>query len=374
VADASGANPPSPPTALGNMPSGFYPPSRCIKPERKPGDIPDARDSKAMDAHNAEVRRFNALATDFNRCLGDYAARARLDIERIEKVQREAALPAGEPATPPQATPVSPPQMASSAPSTSPSRENVTVTGFKSREAINSFVKSFVVPTRMTGKIARWEDGICPLTVGQPPATAQHISQHVKDTDYLGYADTNAKREKLAMVTLPIQAWYTTQTKDLHGRGAIDSGRKRNAGATMANFNAAPCPGCMATNRDPIELEGARFVSVTGNHINDGLRSTLYHVIVVVDPRKLSGYEIATLADYIAMLALTQLNSLDVCQQQPSIVNILAPGCERKVTEITQNDLAYLRGLYKMDSDKSLVFQKNEIADRMKETLESGSR
>jgi hypothetical protein len=59
-------------------------------------------------------------------------------------------------------------------------------------------------------------------------------------------------------------------------------------------------------------------------------------------------YEIGSIADYISMLALTQLNSLDTCQQLPSIVNMLAPGCDRKSNALTDSDTAYLRGLYKM--------------------------
>ena len=59
--------------------------------------------------------------------------------------------------------------------------ESVTVTGFKSREVINKFVKSFVAPTAINGKIARWERQICPLTVGQPPAFTNFVTQHVKD-------------------------------------------------------------------------------------------------------------------------------------------------------------------------------------------------
>jgi hypothetical protein len=116
-------------------------------------------------------------------------------------------------------------------------------------------------------------------------------------------------------------------------------------------------------------LGDARFASVTGNRVSDGMRSALYHVLIVVDPGKLQDNEIGPLADYIAMLALTQLNSLDVCQQLPSIVNILAPGCERKPNGITEDDLAYLRGLYQMSPEKSLVVQRNEIADRMTETM-----
>jgi hypothetical protein len=69
------------------------------------------------------------------------------------------------------------------------------------------------------------------------------------------------------------------------------------------------------------------------------------------------------------MLALTQLNSLDTCQQLSSIVNMMAAGCDQKVDGITGTDLAYLRGLYKMGSDKSLLFQQNDIADEMANTM-----
>jgi len=53
-------------------------------------------------------------------------------------------------------------------------------------------------------------------------------------------------------------------------------------------------------------------------------------------------------------LALTQLSSLDTCQQLPSIVNMLATGCDKKASALTDNDLAYLRGLYKMGPGRTL--------------------
>ena len=53
-------------------------------------------------------------------------------------------------------------------------------------------------------------------------------------------------------------------------------------------------------------------------------------------------------------------------------MNMLAPDCDQ-VDGITATDLAYLRGLYKMDADKSLLFQQNDIADRMKVALDHGA-
>ena len=118
-----------------------------------------------------------------------------------------------------------------------------------------------------------------------------------------------------------------------------------------------------------LALHGLFTAHVTGNHINDGARTGLNHVIIVIDSSKLAGQRVVPLSDYISMLALTQLSSLDTCQQLSSIVNLMAANCDQKIDGITATDLAYLRGLYRMGSDQGLVFQQNNIADTMQETL-----
>jgi hypothetical protein len=297
------------------------------------------------------------------------------------------------------AQPVPPAKPPVNSPSTGLPMESVTVTGFKSREVINKFVKSFVTPTAINGKIARWESKVCPLTVGQPPALAISVTQHVKDiaaavgapvnpksfcapnieivftttpqdlldnilehdADYLGYAESTARRKELATVTRPVQAWYLTETKDLNGLAKIDTG-ERAAGGVHLSGGAGPS----------IDLPFAISTRSSGYRTGDGMRSAFNNIIIVVDFSKVKGHKIGALADYIAMLALTQLNSMDTCQDLPSIVNLMATNCDQMVDGITQTDLAYLRGLYQMDSDRSLLFQRNDIADNMKDTLNQG--
>jgi hypothetical protein len=252
-----------------------------------------------------------------------------------------------------------------------------------SREAVDAFVDSLAVPTHMTGKIARWEKPICAVATGQQPPVTRFVTQHLiavataagapvssdsacaaniqiiftttpqalldnvraQDTDYLGYAASGAEREKLATVTYPIQAWYSTETRDLRGRTTIDSGRDRGA-------NTA-----------------ASTARVTGNHISEGLHSEFHHILIVVDLSKLPGQEIVPLSDYIALLALTQVQSLDGCRQLPSIVNLLVPGCASRSDHLTENDLAYLRGLYKMDQNRQFASQKSDLAGQMVQAL-----
>jgi hypothetical protein len=254
----------------------------------------------------------------------------------------------------------------------------------KSRESIENFVSAFATPTQTTGKLARWETGICPIMTGQKANVAAFVTQHLlaiagavgapvstqKDctanieivfttapqalmdsvrehnTDYIGYAPGDAELRKAATVTHPVQAWYSTETLDLRGRGHIDTGRDRGASEQVSSTR------------------------VTGTHLADGVRSAFHHILIVVDPSKLAGQEILPLSDYIAMLALAQPGALDGCQVLPSIVNLLAAGCAPKPDHITEGDLAYLRGLYAMNADRQLLAsQKTDIADQMAKVL-----
>lgn len=284
-------------------------------------------------------------------------------------------------------------------PSASP-QESQTMTA--TREMLGAFAKAFTTPTKLTGKIARWVTAICPVAKGQKPAFTRFITQRVQaiaaaagvpvstngsctpnieiiftttpqdlldhirkdEPNYLGYATTNEQREKLATVTRPVQAWYTTESIDLRGTHKMDSGRRFDTGMTMSNFSAVG-----GANRDPLYLPDATYAHVTGNHISDGVRSGFNHVIIAIDSNKLAGQQLIPLSDYIAMLALTQPNSLDSCQQLPSIVNLMATGCDQKLDGMTATDLAFLQGLYKMDADKSLPSQQSEIGDLMQNSL-----
>jgi hypothetical protein len=270
--------------------------------------------------------------------------------------------------------------------------ENVTVTATRSREVLGKFTRAFATPTEVTGKMARWERRLCPVVVGQNAHYTTFITQHIKyvalaagapvnseascrpnieivftttpqalldavrkdDPIYLGYAATSAQEDALATVTRPIQAWYTTETVDLKGIRSVDSGLPQGEGVQI--------------QRDP-PVYVQRVTASNGNHIDDGIHTGFNHILIVVDSARVAGQDIVPLADYISMLALTQLGSLDACQELPSVVNILAPNCGHAADGITQFDLAYLQGLYKMRAGRSLMLQRNAIADAMTDTL-----
>jgi hypothetical protein len=110
-------------------------------------------------------------------------------------------------------------------------------------------------------------------------------------------------------------------------------------------------------------------MNVTGNILGDGLSSGFNHVLIVAEPAKLLDYEIGTVADYVAMLALTQIQPPDSCQDLPSILNLLVSGCSRTAQALTSGDIAYLRALYKTTPTATFRVQRGEMMDWMEQSL-----
>jgi hypothetical protein len=86
----------------------------------------------------------------------------------------------------------------------------------------------------------------------------------------------------------------------------------------------------------------------------------------------IAGQEIGPIADYIAMLSLSQPNSLDECNDLPGILDLMASGCDArpKPVALTESDVAYLKGLYAADLGAvNVSTQKDNIASGMKGNL-----
>jgi hypothetical protein len=275
----------------------------------------------------------------------------------------------------------------------SPPVENVIVTApaLRTERALNNFIIAHAAATPALGKIARWRSGICPLTVGLPDRFDQYISQRIlrfavmagaprapddkpcrpnilvvatpepqalldfvraKRPALLGF-HYKSQAERIATMTLPVQAWYSTATQDFHGfiMGDLPS--------WDLGYGLMSSQGIISS------------MYVSGSRIADGLKSEFTTALILVDARKIGGREIGPLADYIAMLALSQGQGYETCQSVPTITNLMAPDCgaDLKPPALTDIDATYLRGLYQMAPDRSYQGQRGSIAFAMKKEL-----
>jgi hypothetical protein len=270
--------------------------------------------------------------------------------------------------------------------------ENVIVTAPKQRpeKALNSFIIGHAAPSPLLGKIARWKTGICPVTVGLPDKFNLYITQRIvrvamtagapldssvpcrpnivvlatpepqklldfirqKRKALLGF-HYRPQAQRIATMTLPVQAWYSTATEDFHGLISADLPTGDLGYGVMSTLGYL-----------------ARY-NTSGSRLGDGLKSEFTTAVIIVDTNKIAGQEIGPLADYIAMLALSQGQYYDVCQEIPTITNLMATGCggDMKPAALTDIDVTYLRGLYKMDAGTSFMGERGSIAYEMKKDL-----
>jgi len=271
--------------------------------------------------------------------------------------------------------------------------ESVIVTAPKDRpeKQLDDFIIAHAAPSPYLRKIARWKNGICPLTVGLPPELNLYVNQRIlrvavavgaplasqepcrpniivaatpqpqvvldmvreKRPVLLGYHYTSREKQ-LATMTRTVQAWYSTATEDFYGFVQPDGG-----GYNLAGLDAMQ------------SLGGFPSVHVSGSRVGDGLKSQFTTAMILVDSSKIGGQPIGPLADYIAMLALGQGQYYDDCQPVPTITNFMAPKCESpmKPAGLTDIDMTYLRGLYHMSPGGSYMLERAHIAFAMKKEL-----
>lgn len=306
-----------------------------------------------------------------------------------------------------QPAPSKPPTEQANPPSALPPESIIVTTIRPSETAIKNFIETRTAPTHVVGNMARWTQGICPLTMGLGKTYAKYVTQRIRDIAaavgapvnadpacrpnievafttapqafldivrkngpaFLGYYNNSDQADELAKVTHPIQAWYITESLDYDGVAQIERGRC--FGGSTINTLPIQVGGDMQSPQGLLQLNlpCAVIMHSSGSRLNTGYDSGFYNVLIVAEPAKLSDYEVGSLADYIAMLALAQPASLDSCQELPSISNLLAKGCTSASIKITDADLAYLHALYNVPRGYSLSQQRDGMHEWMKKTL-----
>ncbi|HEX2816634.1 MAG TPA: hypothetical protein VHN39_09570, partial [Phenylobacterium sp.] len=111
--------------------------------------------------------------------------------------------------------------------------------------------------------------------------------------------------------------------------------------------------------------------------LGENLSSELVHSLIIADANKVAGEKIDAVADYIAVLALSRWQGLERCSSLPTILNLMADGCdaEDRPQAATPGDLALLEGLYTANVRESGSQQRATIASAIrKATTGDGGR
>jgi hypothetical protein len=287
----------------------------------------------------------------------------------------------------------------------------------EAKKEARDFVKSFAAASPAIDQIARWHSPICINVAGLSTDQAARVASRIQEVaegvgmhalppgchaniqvvftdqpqafmdkvadtreEVLGYYHRH-ERAALKTVTRPVQAWYVTAT---------DSGAVDTAGLEFASINtessAASTGGGLGNTASSMSIQThADVVDDPDNRGPTGcadapafthcLQSELNNVLIVVDTTRVKG-TLGPLTDYLSMLALAQMKSLDGCSTLPSVIDRLGQSCGGRPTPdgLTPADAAYLTSLYASDLEANKPLEEDEIAIRMSSILIPSSR
>ncbi len=278
-------------------------------------------------------------------------------------------------------------------------QSDIIVTGVRP-EQIYSFVEQVSAVPPSIDQIARWDNDICTSVTGASAEQSQRIADRISyRAEQLGLrsgregcrpnvfvflaAESDSFAQRLVderkslfayyheehVVTLgqaaltqfvetprPIRWWHVIQTRGGDG-DRLGSGQ---AG------NGSPPPPPDGRPPDADSISGAQAVRSSGSRIRAPERQDFNRVVVIIDGARASGYPIDSLADYVAMVTLAQIDPTAQTRDYPTILNLFDEDPDNISFEMTNWDMAYLDGLYRATRNAASATQQvREISRRM---------
>lgn len=266
---------------------------------------------------------------------------------------------------------------------------DIIVTGL-SRAQAQSFVSQLSTAPPSVDQMGRWDEAICVGVAGLPARQGQFIADRVAQRAYqvglrpgepgcapnisiIVAPDGSAAAQRMfeenqslfayryetGVATLgqeaftrflnndrPVRWWHVTRTMSADGE-PIGSG-----GVTPSMAQGG--------------FDGAQTVRSNGSMLRQATRQDFSRVVIIIDGRNAGSVQLAALADYVALVALAQINPEADTSAFPTVLNLFSASGGAVPAGLTAWDLAYLDALYKTDRDASSVTQQQaDIARRM---------
>jgi hypothetical protein len=320
------------------------------------------------------------------------------------------ALAAGAAVAAPTAAASQPVQVAVAAPPAARAKATLPAppTPAEAKTLATDFVRSYAASTRFH-TIGRWAGSLCVNVVGlslqqveavhdriaevadsvgltvlgpackgynveiafakDPQGTLESVKAH--GVNPLG--DRTSETRDVKTVTLPIQAWYVTN-------GVVYADNDTNSTNSLkvsVLYQGLPpagappgVPSGSAFNPSPGTGVGNGFPAGGGGGYGGEGPRAFVNVLVIVDARRTANVEIGALADYVAMLALSQPRALGQCNVLPSITDLFAncPG-RAPPNGLTPADTAYLAALYTAAGAVIGESQQSHVVQRMADLM-----
>ncbi|MEM5516545.1 hypothetical protein WNY37_06265 [Henriciella sp. AS95] len=271
--------------------------------------------------------------------------------------------------------------------------ERVVVTARRMDEA-QQFVEQLSAAPRFAEQLSRWNKKICPTVVGLPAEQGQLIVDQIAlramdiglrpekpgcDGNIIVFvtADGNELAQGMFEKDSSVFAYYDNDNTSTMGRDAFDdflntprAVRWWHVSQTVSK-DGIPLKGDAIASGFGDGFSNAPTVRSNGSRLEASVRQDLARVIIIVDASKTQGVSLSTLADYISMVALAQIDPNANTRGLETVMNLFETGeeADTNVKGMTQWDVAYLDSLYKAKRNAvNIDRQRNEIAMRIQKS------
>lgn len=280
-------------------------------------------------------------------------------------------------------------QPATTPPTDSPNTvDEVVVTARRVRQeqqkAVSQFVNELSAPTQR-GRLARWEQGICPGIVGLPRKQATYLADRIAGEAQavgLRVGSPGCRPNILVLfaadasaTAVELRARHPSYFAPVVRRDRLEAGQGHEA---LQAFTVSGRPVrfwhvsrlASADGRPVGWFAGAPAVETTvSSRLASNWRNDLARVLLIVDAKQMKGVSYEQLASYLAMASLAQLDPDAAPTRLPSIIHVFADrDAGRTPPEtLTEWDRAYLQGLYRAPAAaKNIGSQRGAIARTMR--------
>ncbi|MGO9934573.1 MAG: hypothetical protein ACLPV8_22545 [Steroidobacteraceae bacterium] len=232
------------------------------------------------------------------------------------------------------------------------------------------------------GGLARWRGGrqsICPATVGLDPGYNAFVTARIRTlAAYVGapvQSDPQCKNNvQILFTTKPeenmddVVKWASVYFRTRYSGMKQLLGFRGDRAIQGWYMTTSAGPLVLTTDVALLKLNLLPIWPQIAPRTGSGADTNgIGVVILVVDTTKVSGFAIGPIADYLAMLTLTLVQSPDYCDPLPSILDLMSSSCgaREKPTAMTAGDLAFLKALYYLNTGLGPSLTRVQIQDNM---------
>jgi len=249
------------------------------------------------------------------------------------------------------------------------------------RERLTRFVRTMTSRVSSYESLARWGVEVCPAVTGLPAPQGEFILQRISTIAHSARVPLGARdcKPNLSVIVtsepsrLVKDTWSRNSSRflDLSGRPATATERRQfiDDPRPVRAWYGAELVGALGNelryydlSREGHEPKLNTLPTMSRIRIDDV--PTIRSALVVVDRGHITGLTIGAVADYVAMVALAEVNLQGDYSSAESILNLFTtPEKGQSISQLSAWDAAFLKALYA--TDPSSKFHYSAIVDKM---------